>query len=472
MVTVWSLRFSQVSLVVLGAGPPCQGVSKLNADRKGALRDHRSCLFQHVPRIRELVKARFPWAQVRTLMESVASMDPQDRADMSHGIESNPWKINASSFSLAHRPRLYWIDWELIPHTTVQLKPFVGNLGEGCHEMETEVKLDDRNYLRPGFRLPPGEVLPTFTTSRPRDFPGRKPAGLHQCQEHEIQRWIQDRHRFPPYQYMDRHLLYNQRGESRLPDIEERETILGFPRQYTAACLPKSRQSTEEHNDLRLTLLGNSWSVTTVAWLLQNLGFVLGLNNLFSPEDVVKRTAPGCPRDLQTFLQRPSMRHVRSHEGRPHETTLVEKLTTLVSMKGEDLLLQASSEDVAKYHRLRASIPANLWKWRTAASWRWIGNKEHINVLELRAVLCALRWRLEKKHQVGIKLVHLVDSQVCLHALSRGRSSSRKLRRTLLRINSLLLATGSQVLWTYVHTKQNPADTPSRRAGKRKWSHG
>lgn len=35
MVRQWSLRFSNVGLVVVGAGPPCQGVSGLNSDRRG-----------------------------------------------------------------------------------------------------------------------------------------------------------------------------------------------------------------------------------------------------------------------------------------------------------------------------------------------------------------------------------------------------------------------------------------------------
>ena len=52
----WSTQFSQCNLVILGGGPPCQGVSGLNADRKGALRDARSSLFSHVPRVRELLK--------------------------------------------------------------------------------------------------------------------------------------------------------------------------------------------------------------------------------------------------------------------------------------------------------------------------------------------------------------------------------------------------------------------------------
>ena len=154
---------------------------------------------------------------------------------------------------------------------------------------------------------------------------------------------------------------------------------------------------------------------------------------------------------------------------RAGQLALVRKLLTLVSMKGEDLLLQTASEDLTKFQRLRASIPAKLWRWKTVASWRWTGSGEHINSLELRAVLTSLRWRLERHKAVHCKFVHMVDSLVCLHCLSRGRSSSRKLRRTVLRISALLLATRSQVVWTYVHTKQNPADAPSRGPQKRKW---
>ena len=110
MVKDWAAKFSQVAVVVIGAGPPCQGVSGLNADRKGALRDHRSSLFLHVPRVRQLVKEGFPWAQVRCLMESVASMDKSDRKVMSQAIGCCPWSVDAASFSLARRPRLYWLD--------------------------------------------------------------------------------------------------------------------------------------------------------------------------------------------------------------------------------------------------------------------------------------------------------------------------------------------------------------------------
>ena len=163
------------------------------------------------------------------------------------------------------------------------------------------------------------------------------------------------------------------------------------------------------------------------------------------------------------------MAQIRGSPSQSQALTLVRKLLTLVSIKGEDISLQSSSEDLTKYQRIRASIPAKLWRWKTVASWKWTGDPEHINALEMRATLTALRWRLERHKKVHVKFVHLVDSLVAMHSLSRGRSSSRKLRRTILRINSLLLATRSQAVWTYVHTKQNPADAPSRRPGKRKW---
>ena len=246
---------------------------------------------------------------------------------------------------------------------------------------------------------------------------------------------------------------------------------MGFPRDYTMQCMPKAAQGTQNHLDTRLSLIGNTWNVTVITWLLSQLGQLLGLNEGLSPQQIVSRTAPGCTKDLQTFLQRPLMTQRRAPPPDTCEETLVKKLLTLVSVKGEDLMLQSSSEDLVRYHRLRASIPAKLWRWRAIASWRWSDQGEHINSLELRAVLTALRWRIERNKCIHSKFIHLVDSQVCLHALSRGRSSSKKLRRTLLRANALLLATKTHVVWAYVHTKQNPADAPSRRLRKRKWTH-
>ena len=466
MVQSWARRFSQVGLVLIGAGPPCQGVSGLNAARKGALKDARSNLFVHVSRIRQLVKTCFPWAQVRSLMESVSSMDWQDEQVMSEDFGSEPWQIDASGVSLARRPRLYWVDWELHPTDGAT----VSASQSWRHELLLDATLDEKKFLLPGWKKVGTDPFPTFTTSRPRSSPGHKPAGLKHCEADAKLRWEKDLFRFPPYQYRSCFAVTNSRGELRVPSIEEREVIMGFPRDYTTHCLPKAKQGTLEHQDCRLSLIGKSWNVTVVAWVLSQLGTLLGLNEALSVQDVVDRTSPGTTKDFQSFLQRPYMERRHSPVAHGCEEKLVQKLLTLVGIKGEDIMLQAASEDLIKYHRLRASVPAKLWKWRAVAGWRWTGSREHINVLEMRAVLTSLRWRIERRKALHKKFVHLVDSQVVLHALSRGRSSSRKLKRTLLRTNALLLASRCQVVWAYVHTKQNPADRPSRHPQKRKWS--
>lgn len=207
-----------------------------------------------------------------------------------------------------------------------------------------------------------------------------------------------------------------------------------------------------------------------MAWLLGQLGAILGLNPLSTPQETVARTAPGATLTFQGYLLRPLMTSKRYKGTLSNEKSLVKKLMTLVSIKGEDILLQPGSQDVVRYQRLRTAVPSKLWHWKTVAGWQWKSCTDHINVLEMRAAYTALRWRIEKQKCLRSKFVHLLDSLVCLHSLSRGRSSNRKLKRTHMRINALVLATQTQVVWAYFHTKDNPADAPSRRPNKRRWS--
>lgn len=139
---------------------------------------------------------------------------------------------------------------------------------------------------------------------------------------------------------------------------------------------------------------------------------------------------------------------------------------SLISIKGEDVLLTASSSELSKFHRLRSSVPGKLWRWKVVTGWRWTNRSEHINGLELRATLTAIKWRIMHQHHIHCRFLHLTDSLVTLHCLSRGRSSSRKLRSCLSQINALLLAGSCQPLWGYIHTDQNPADKPSRWGGR------
>ena len=464
-----SLKYSNVGLIIVGAGPPCQGVSGLNADRQGALRDARSSLFQEIPRITSCIKRIFHWAQVHELVENVASMSEADRVIMSRKFERAPFRIDLRDISLCSRPRLYWVTWELRSGSGASVTEPVGDSYSGCGSVRLWGEVEAKAFLQPGWSLMEGGYLPTFTTSRPRDGPGRRPAGIEGCQEHEKARWAQDAFRFPPYQYKDANGLWSKRGEWRRPDSTEREACLGFPVGYTRNCVPKGQQQGEAYEDIRLTLLGNSWHVAIVAWLIQQLTLPLGLCKTGDLQQLLRNLTPGQASDFSTMLTRPPLhgRHALVKEA--DTELLVKKLIGLSSMKGEDLMVQSGSDPAPRYFRLRASVPGRLWKWREISGWRWKHSGEHINALELRAILTSIKWKIWRRKRVGMRILHLTDSLVCLHALTRGRSSSRRLRPIIMQLNSYLLAADLRPLWGYIHTSLNPANRPSRRPLRKKW---
>lgn len=41
-------------------------------------------------------------------------MDHGDRDEMNKTFEVSPWKIDSYGITLCHRPRLYWLTWELL----------------------------------------------------------------------------------------------------------------------------------------------------------------------------------------------------------------------------------------------------------------------------------------------------------------------------------------------------------------------
>eukprot|EP00435_Cladocopium_sp_Y103_P035476 s619_g9.t1 len=401
MVRGWALRFTCAALVLVGAGPPCQGVSGLNFDRKGALRDARSRLFTHVPRIVKLCRICFPWAQVHYLNENVASMDAEDCEVMNAEFELRPWYADANLVSLAHRPRLYWITWEIQEGEGVEI--YLGSEGKLPLEGEVQVKADvvEKSFLEKGCSRVQQKPFPTFTTARPSAVPMRKPAGLKDCSEHEVQRWKEHRHVFPPYQFKDCHCVCDAQGKFRPPSVSEREAILGFPAGYTVQCLKKSEHGSQRHEDCRLSLLGNSWSVPIVSWFLSQLLVRLGIVEPMTPQELVNKLTPGQHPHLQGLLLRPPLGQ-GNQTFSPNEQ-LIAKLCGLVSLKGEDLLLQSSTEVPVRYHRLRASLPAKLWRWKTVSGWKWSGDIEHINTLEARAVLTSIKWRVLQKKQTHVR---------------------------------------------------------------------
>ena len=83
-----------------------------------------------------------------------------------------------------------------------------------------------------------------------------------------------------------------------------------------------------------------------------------------------------------------------------------------------------------------------------------------INVLELQAALEAEK-RLGELRP-GCRYVHLIDSQVALATLVKGRSSSEGLNRLLRKSVASHLTSGVAPGFGYIASKSNPADDPTR----------
>ena len=102
--------------------------------------------------------------------------------------------------------------------------------------------------------------------------------------------------------------------------------------------------------------------------------------------------------------------------------------------------------------------------WKAGPAWRW-GETEHINVLEARAYLKVLR---DLSCEGGdLRYTHIVDSAVALGAASKGRSSTRALRKILFQSAALQISSGLYPSVAYGPTRLNVADDPTRNVSLR-----
>ena len=109
---------------------------------------------------------------------------------------------------------------------------------------------------------------------------------------------------------------------------------------------------------------------------------------------------------------------------------------------------------------------AEVLPWKAIRSYKESGTRgeelPHINILELKA-RCGIARRLARR--VGThhsKVITLGDSRAALGAAARGRSSSWRMNRELLRHLPDLLGGNVWITSFWVESARNPADHPSR----------
>lgn len=474
---IWAAKFPSCIAVLVAGGPPCQGVSSLNASKKGALADPRSCLYQTFSRLVQTTRSVFTWCPVFCLMESVFSMSEVDRSHYSRGIGLLPYLVDSKGVSLCRRPRLWWFDWVIHHRDGVSVTTPQSSEATDYGEIVFTAEVDPKGILAPGWRLTSEDArFSTFTTAQPKDRPGFKPAGLASCTSRDLAHWEEDRFRFPPFTYRFTNGVLHKKKGWRLLSIEEKEMIMGFPKGFTLHSSTKSARKSQpvSCDDLRMTLVGNAWHVGVAALLVHDLLVELKLIQPRSVQSIVDSLRPGSASDLSGFLFRPGwprrqpFKQVSTEAGPSQQ--LVEKLSHLVSSKGSDILLTAGTEPSPHFHRFRTSIPSSLWRWKEVCGWPWpSSDHSHINKLEMKAVYTSLKWRVARQRTHNHRILHLVDSMVSLQVLNKGRSSSFKLKRVTQKITALLVSSRLFLILAYVGTHENPADRPSRRPVKRKW---
>jgi hypothetical protein len=100
--------------------------------------------------------------------------------------------------------------------------------------------------------------------------------------------------------------------------------------------------------------------------------------------------------------------------------------------------------------------------WHTIMSKPWVYKNEHINILELRTVILALKWVLSFKQSLGTRLLLVSDSTSVIGAARKGRTSAFRLLVRLRTLAALSLASGVRLVLEWCPSEFNPADYPSR----------
>ena len=80
----------------------------------------------------------------------------------------------------------------------------------------------------------------------------------------------------------------------------------------------------------------------------------------------------------------------------------------------------------------------------------------------MRAILLALRWRVQHLKEVSCRFIHLTDGYVCMSIISKGRSSSNLLMTIMKQIAAVQFSFSLFPVLIRVESTDNPTDEGSR----------
>ena len=456
----WANLYPRVVQVHLIGGFPCVHLSSARANRRN-LEGQGSRLFWDLKQLLAWIEQAFGhFAQVEFLIENVLSMDVSARQEISKQLGVEPVAVCPSGCLPYNRPRLAWCSHELVPTESVSFE----QAGDHVKIHMTAESLLDCQWLEVGWRRLSKEPYPTFMKAIPRYQPPPAPAGIHRCGPDSLARWESDSFRFPPYQYLQQHLVANAEGDLRYLKASEREVLLGFGWGHTITAMPanKAKDDPQALEDKRLSLCGDSFSMLSFGWIIAQL--CSRWVPPASPQHLLHRfgLAPGA--GLAPHLKAPleqRLRYATLPETLPDQSlVLAAHLSRHVNHTGADVSLAMGIPFSVKTPN-HASVRAGWWQWQLLFRTRW-KHVTHINYLEMKMIAQAVRWRARYANSINKRWVHLADSMVCNYILAKGRTSSVLLQPVTREIAAHLLALNSTQLYAHVDSHENPTDEASR----------
>ena len=479
--------------VLVEGGSPCQGLSADNATKNG-FEDPRSKLFFEMIRVIKDLSAEK--LQVYYMGENVASMDAKDQDIFSKYMGTEPYVADAADIAQVRRKRFYWINWQVAPAAGVAVES-----ARASTKLRFQATLPSpKAWTDPGWVWEGDSAthFPTFMRAIAKKKETFKPAGIALTPADARRRWRADLWRYPPYQYKRNFCFRNVKRPRilRVASSRERELLMFLGEDMTKFAMntAKIKEAAQEYEDVRCSLIGNSFHAGVVALLFAPLMVKLGLlERRPGPQDIVDRMGlrpgevyyPG----LACGLNRPKDFHRLdgARRGYVHPTAEAARnacspsTSTALELKAVNSLIRASDYrgsdvrlDSGELLRPavwpRRSIDPARWEWFPLVAHRF-KDPEHISILEVRAAHTALKWRARSTRRIFSRFFHLMDSQVALSVLIKGRSSSYRLNTALRRTNALTVAAWFFPSYGFFMSEWNPSDKPSRRwekGGRRK----
>ena len=187
-------------------------------------------------------------------------------------------------------------------------------------------------------------------------------------------------------------MVIRANGGMTLLNSRERCVRLGFPWFHCQVREGKKDQLSEEAlEDIRCSMCGNSFSVPVVASLIGQALHHEGV--VAQPPSVSECWGAPCAEDLEQ-LWAVANKDPEEITAEDVHSECCRAIVRSATYKGSDVRLATGSlQNPSGWPR--RGVEAGHWKWQVCLSYPQ-HTSEHINVLELRALLATFRWRARR----------------------------------------------------------------------------